>query len=65
MFCIFTIIEGVNIIVKNVVIYDNRDGIRSIDKFIYGNIKGRVGRMGVYFVGKIFCLEEISEDNFN
>lgn len=59
------IIEGVNIIVKNVVIYDNCDGICSIDKFIYGNIKGCVGCMGVYFVGKIFCLEEILEDNFN
>src|SRR5690606_1746595 len=48
-----------------VVIYDNRDGIRSIDKFTHGNIKGRAGRMGIHFVGKIFCLEEIPEDNLN
>ncbi|MCP5854072.1 hypothetical protein NL323_29490, partial [Klebsiella pneumoniae] len=50
---------------KNVVIYDNRDGSRSIDKFTHGNIKGRAGRMGVHFVGTIYCLEEIPEDNLN
>jgi len=65
LLCTSTIIEGVNTVAKNVVIYDNRDGIRSIDKFTHGNIKGRAGRMGVHFVGKIFCLEEIPEDNLN
>ncbi|GAB7260029.1 DEAD/DEAH box helicase [Dickeya ananatis] len=65
LLCTSTIIEGVNTIAKNVVIYDNRDGTRSIDKFTHGNIKGRAGRMGVHFVGKIFCLEEIPEDNLN
>lgn len=54
LLCTSTIIEGVNTIAKNVVIYDNRDGPRSIDKFTHGNIKGRAGRMGVHFVGKIF-----------
>lgn len=65
LLCTSTIIEGVNTVAKNVVIYDNRDGNRSIDKFTHGNIKGRAGRMGVHFVGKIFCLEEIPEDNLN
>jgi len=65
LICTSTIIEGVNTVAKNVVIYDNRDGIRSIDKFTHGNIKGRAGRMGVHFVGKIFCLEEIPEDTLN
>ncbi|KRW63065.1 hypothetical protein AO724_12625 [Aeromonas allosaccharophila] len=65
LLCTSTIIEGVNTVAKNVVIYDNRDGIRSIDKFTHGNIKGRAGRMGVHFVGRIFCLEEIPEDNLN
>ena len=65
LLCTSTIIEGVNTVAKNVVIYDNRDGIRSIDKFTHGNIKGRAGRMGVHFVGKIFCLEEIPEDSLN
>lgn len=65
LLCTSTIIEGVNTVAKNVVIYDNRDGTRSIDKFTHGNIKGRAGRMGVHFVGKIFCLEAIPEDNLN
>lgn len=65
LICTSTIIEGVNTIAKNVVIYDNRDGSRSIDKFTHGNIKGRAGRMGVHFVGTIYCLEEIPEDNLN
>lgn len=65
LLCTSTIIEGVNTIAKNVVIYDNRDGPRSIDKFTHSNIKGRAGRMGVHFVGKIFCVEEIPEDNLN
>lgn len=65
LLCTSTIIEGVNTVAKNVVIYDNRDGTRSIDRFTHGNIKGRAGRMGVHFVGKIFCLEEIPEDNLN
>lgn len=65
LLCTSTIIEGVNTVAKNVVIYDNRDGNRSIDKFTHGNIKGRAGRMGVHFVGKIFCLEDIPEDSLN
>lgn len=65
LLCTSTIIEGVNTVAKNVVIYDNRDGTRSIDKFTHGNIKGRAGRMGVHYVGKIFCLEDIPEDSLN
>jgi len=65
LICTSTIIEGVNTIAKNVVIYDNRDGVFSIDKFTHGNIKGRAGRMGVHFVGKVYCLESIPQDSFN
>lgn len=65
LICTSTIIEGVNTVAKNVVIYDNRDGTRGIDKFTHGNIKGRAGRMGIHFVGKVFCLEAIPEDNLN
>lgn len=65
LICTSTIIEGVNTIAKNVVIYDNRDGNFSIDKFTHGNIKGRAGRMGVHFVGKVYCLESIPQDSFN
>ncbi|ALX92468.1 hypothetical protein AV650_02325 [Serratia fonticola] len=65
LICTSTIIEGVNTIAKNVVIHDNRDGNFSIDKFTHGNIKGRAGRMGVHYVGTVYCLESIPEDSFN
>lgn len=65
LLCTSTIIEGVNTIAKNVVIYDNRNGSTGIDKFTHGNIKGRAGRMGVHFVGKVFCLEDVPEDDLN
>lgn len=65
LLCTSTIIEGVNTIAKNVVIYDNRNGSRGIDKFTHGNIKGRAGRMGIHFVGKVFCLEDVPQDNLN
>lgn len=65
LICTSTIIEGVNTVAKNVIIHDNRDGVYSIDKFTHGNIKGRAGRMGVHFVGKVYCLEAIPKDNFN
>lgn len=59
LICTSTIIEGVNTVAKNVFIYDNRAGNFSIDRFTHGNIKGRAGRMGVHFVGKVFCMEEL------
>lgn len=61
LICTSTIIEGVNTIAKNVIIYDNRNGTRSIDSFTHNNIKGRAGRMKVHFVGNVYCLEKIPE----
>lgn len=59
LICTSTIIEGVNTVAENVVIYDNRNGVSSIDRFTHNNIKGRAGRMKVHFVGKVHCLEKI------
>nr|WP_283099868.1 DEAD/DEAH box helicase [Pseudomonas sp. MWU12-2037] len=63
LICTSTIIEGVNTVAKNVFIYDNRNGNYSIDRFTHGNIKGRAGRMGVHFVGKVFCMEELPKQS--
>lgn len=63
LICTSTIIEGVNTVAKNVFIYDNRAGNFSIDRFTHGNIKGRAGRMGVHFVGKVFCMEELPKQS--
>lgn len=59
--CTQTIIEGVNTVAKNVVIYDRRKNLSVVDHFTYTNIKGRAGRMGKYFVGKVYVLEEPPE----
>lgn len=61
LICTSTIIEGVNTVAENVVIYDNRNGPNSIDRFTHNNIKGRAGRMNVHFVGNVHCLEKIPE----
>lgn len=63
LICTSTIIEGVNTVAKNVFIYDNRLGSFNIDRFTHGNIKGRAGRMGVHFVGKVFCMEELPKQS--
>jgi superfamily II DNA/RNA helicase len=58
LICTSTIIEGVNTSAENVIIFDRRKHNKVIDHFTYKNILGRAGRMGQYFVGKVFMLEE-------
>lgn len=55
--CILILIEGVNINVKNVIIYDDCIiGRIKLDFFIFNNILGRSGRMFEYFVGIIYII---------
>jgi len=56
--CTSTIIEGVNTVAENVIIYDRRLNTTTIDDFTFRNIAGRAGRMNRYFIGKVFVLEE-------
>ena len=65
LICTSTIIEGVNTNAENVIIYDNRDGNGSIDKFTHNNIKGRAGRMKEHFIGNVHCLENVPTDKNN
>jgi hypothetical protein len=60
--CTSTMIEGVNTVAENVVIFDRRSGTRTLDDFTFRNIAGRAGRMNRYFIGKVFVLEEAVED---
>jgi len=61
--CTSTIIEGVNTVAENVIIYDRRRNTTTIDDFTFRNIAGRAGRMNRYFIGKVFVLEEaVPED---
>ncbi|HHF2852196.1 TPA: DEAD/DEAH box helicase [Vibrio diabolicus] len=63
LICTSTIIEGVNTRAKNVVIYENYNGLESIDKFTHNNIKGRAGRMYKHFVGRVYCLQSQPGDD--
>jgi hypothetical protein len=56
------LIEGVNTAAENVIIYDRRKSKNVLDFFTYKNIQGRAGRMGKYFVGKVFVLEKPPDD---
>jgi hypothetical protein len=55
--CTSTIIEGVNTVAKNVIVYDRRKSRDVLEHFTYKNIEGRAGRMNQYFVGKVYVLE--------
>jgi hypothetical protein len=55
--CTSTLIEGVNTVAKNVVLYDNRINTRKIDYFTFNNIVGRSGRMFEHFIGNVYLLQ--------
>jgi hypothetical protein len=53
-----SIIEGVNTLAENVIVWSNKNGTPKLDDFTYRNIIGRAGRMFKHFIGKIYILEE-------
>lgn len=63
--CTSTIIEGVNTVAENVVVYDKRIGGPNLDSFTFKNIAGRAGRMTKYFIGKVFVLEAPPSDDIS
>ena len=61
IFATTSLIEGVNSIAKNVVIYDMFKVTRKITYFDFNNIKGRAGRMMKYYTGNIFYFDNPPE----
>ncbi|HBI0010210.1 TPA: hypothetical protein I2051_000389 [Staphylococcus aureus] len=57
LFVTTSLIEGVNTSAKNVLIYSKNKGKNVLDYFDYQNIKGRAGRMGKHYIGKIYNFE--------
>ncbi|MCO5295079.1 MAG: DEAD/DEAH box helicase [Homoserinimonas sp.] len=51
--CTTTLIEGVNTVARNVILYDKKINRRPIDFFTFSNIRGRAGRMFKHFVGRV------------
>jgi hypothetical protein len=62
--CTSTIIEGVNTVAKNVIVYDRRKSTTTLDFFSFKNILGRAGRMGEHFVGECHILEVAPKEEF-
>lgn len=60
--CTSTIVEGVNTTAKNVVIYDNSKGSSELTGFDVKNIKGRAGRFLNHFVGNVYSLVPLSQE---
>ncbi|MBL7995819.1 DEAD/DEAH box helicase [bacterium] len=54
LFCTSTLMEGVNTVAKNVVLFDKKKGPKPMDFFDYKNIVGRSGRMKIYYTGKVW-----------
>ncbi len=58
MFATVSLIEGVNTIAKNVLVYSGNKGNEQIDFFDYANIRGRAGRMGRYYSGNVYLFND-------
>lgn len=58
LFATVSLIEGVNTVAKNILIFSNNKGIKVIDFFDFANIKGRAGRMGKYYTGNVYLFNE-------
>lgn len=59
--CTTTLIEGVNTVAKNVIIYDKKIDRKPIDFFTFSNIRGRAGRMLKHFVGRVISYADHPE----
>ncbi len=53
-----SLIEGVNTVAENIILYSNKISINKFNRFTYNNIKGRAGRMFEYYTGNIYLLEK-------
>ncbi len=62
LICTSTIIEGVNTSAKNVIVYDRRRNQSVFDYFTYKNIEGRAGRMTRHYIGNVYVLEGLPEE---
>ena len=66
LFATVSLIEGVNTVAKNILIYSQNKGSNLIDFFDFANIKGRAGRMGKYYTGNVYLFnEELQPEEFS
>ena len=58
-----TLVEGVNTSAKNVIIADNIKGSADLTGFDVKNIKGRAGRFGTHFIGRVISLVSLPDED--
>jgi hypothetical protein len=63
LICTSTLIEGVNTRAKNVIVYDNKIASEKLSFFDFSNIRGRSGRMGRYFTGRVYLFSPEPADD--
>lgn len=56
LFATVSLIEGVNTVAKNMIIFSQNKGNNHIDFFDFSNIRGRAGRMHKHFTGKVYLF---------
>jgi len=62
LLCTSTLIEGVNTAAKSVFIWDKKIDGTDVDFFTFSNIRGRAGRMGRHYVGKVFYFHPAPQE---
>jgi hypothetical protein len=63
--CTSSLIEGVNTVAKNVVVYESKLATERLDFFTFKNIQGRAGRMFRHFVGNVYVFDQPPEPEFD
>ncbi len=58
LFATVSLIEGVNTVAKNMIIYNKSKGKIPIDFFDFSNISGRAGRMKQHYTGNVYLFEQ-------
>lgn len=58
-----SLIEGINIPAKNLILWNKLNGQAKLDSLTYRNIIGRSGRMFKYFVGNVYLFEKPPEQD--
>ena len=61
LLCTSTLIEGVNTSAKTVMIYDKAINRDNYDFFTFSNIRGRAGRLGQHYVGRVMVFNDIPD----
>lgn len=66
--CTSTLLEGVNLPARNMVLYDPKLGRAHMDRLSLRNLAGRAGRLLMDYYGKVYCINQdewkLKEDIF-